>query len=149
MLAAAFCGDELEPGRCLFAAAPIVLDRRGEVREGRMPSPARRMRALPRVVYRRVIENQARREWRRLQRRLSQRRPSTRPSDELSESAASAEARMLRAHRESGKTRGYRARSFPWDRKVARRRTRVLAVGARVASPARANHRVARTRSIQ
>lgn len=52
MLVAAFCGDELGLRRRLFGAALIVLDRFGEVREGSMPSPARRMRALLRVVDR-------------------------------------------------------------------------------------------------
>src|SRR5436190_1519713 len=75
--------------------------------------------------------------------------PSTRPSGGLSESAAVAEGRTPRARRESEKTREYRAQTFRWDRKVARRRNRVLAVAAPVASRARANHRAARTRSIQ
>src|SRR4029453_18530479 len=75
--------------------------------------------------------------------------PPTRPSDELSESVALAEGRMLRARRESGKTRECRGQTFRWDRKVARLCNRVLAVGAHVASRVRANHRAARTRSIQ
>src|SRR6478672_9508680 len=74
---------------------------------------------------------------------------STRISNRSLESAALAEDRTLRARRESGKTRECRAQTFRWDRKVARRRNRVLAVAADVASRARANHRAARIRSIQ
>lgn len=59
VLVAAFCGGELLPH--LFDA-PVLLEPCREVREGRMPSPARRMRALPRVDDRRLIKMQMRRE---------------------------------------------------------------------------------------
>src|SRR5262249_41883656 len=78
-----------------------------------------------------------------------QTRPSTRPSDELSESAALAEARMLRARRESGKKRECRGQTFRSDRKVVRQSIRVLAVDAHVVSHVRVDHRVVRTRLIQ
>jgi hypothetical protein len=58
VLVAAFCGDELGPQRHLFNAAPMVLDRCTEVREGKMPSPAHRMRALHRVIDRPLIKMQ-------------------------------------------------------------------------------------------
>src|SRR5262249_14633427 len=96
-----------------------------------------------------LINMQMHREWRPLRQWQLQMQPSTRLLDELSEFAALAEGRILRARRESGKTRGCRAPTFLWDRKVARRRNRVLAVGADVAWRARANHRAARTRSIR
>src|SRR5438045_8838630 len=75
--------------------------------------------------------------------------PSTRPSDELSESGALAEARTLRAPRESGKMRERRAPKFRLDHKVAHRRNPVLVIPAHVASPGPADHRACRKRSIQ
>ena len=64
MLVAAFSGDELGWGERLFGAALIVLERFGEGREGKMPSPARKMRALPRVIEPTLIRMQTRTEWR-------------------------------------------------------------------------------------
>src|SRR5262249_32786797 len=100
VLVAAFCGDELGPERRLFTAVPTMLDPFTEVREGRMPSPARTMRALPRVVDRHLTKIQMRRAQRSKLQLPSRMQPSTRPSNKLSEPGALVEVRMLRAHRE-------------------------------------------------
>jgi hypothetical protein len=62
VLVAAFWGDELGPERRLFTGVPTMLDPFKEVREGRMPSPARGMRVLPGVARCALIKMQMRRE---------------------------------------------------------------------------------------
>src|SRR5882724_11271297 len=73
---------------------------------------------------------------------------STRISDKSLESAALVEARRLRVHRESKRTRECRARKFPSDRKVARHCNHFLAIAARAPLRARGDLPIDRTRSI-
>src|SRR6478672_7238429 len=74
---------------------------------------------------------------------------STRTLDKSLESAVSVEVRRLPVHRESKRTRVFRAPKFPLDRKVVRRCNRFVAVAARAPLHARANHPVGQTRLIQ
>src|SRR4029077_2876556 len=75
--------------------------------------------------------------------------PSTPTLGKLLESAALVEARRLRVHRESKRTRECRAPKFLSDRKVVRPRNRFFVIAARVPKHVRVNHRVGRTRSIR
>src|SRR5215469_330203 len=115
----------------------------------RTRSPARETRALPRIPGSSLIRTRMPRGLPRLRRLQWRMQLSTRLSNGSLVRAAWGEGRMLRVRREAGKTRECRGRRFPSDRKVARRRNRVLAVAAHVALLGPANHRAARTRSTQ